>query len=1329
MLISLFPTAVFAGNNDTIITIQSVTAAAGTTVDVPVVIKNNPGILGGALKFTFDPELTLNGATSGSAFSALTMTKPGIFSSPYRVIWDGQDIDDSDIRDGSIIILQFTVSENAAEGETYYINATYDDGDFVDKNLTPVDVTIANGTVSIVNVKYGDVNDDTKINTTDVIMTRRHIAGGYSQTINEQAADVNIDSKINTSDVILIRRYLTGMIDPLPYIVCKHNNLEAIPAKAATETAEGNIAYWRCTECGKYFSDENASVTIKPKDIIIPIIPKDAYSIQYECDMVPQAADTYRPAEGKVLPKPTLDKYTFVGWTDENGKVWDSIPVGTTGNITLYANWASNRNKAEPVKSLGKPFICEDSENGLIMFNYEIGTIKNVPLYTTLELQCANGIITSVEDKNQDTISQTDAKSVAEKVSNATTNSTAWTLSNDWDKTMQVSQTYLNQTGKTREEAETTARSSSGTYNIASSSGGKTSTTDTGSSSYKLSKNNGHAVTNSKENISELEVNSKISAGLTAEYAGIKGSLNAELGTSDKDTNKVSNSGTDTWSINVDVDREKSHTSVDDATWNSSSSFTSSNTISNNTSIANTVSSLISEQSGYGSSYSEGGSNSHSQSFSSTDLNEKECGSELTYFNSKITQTMHSYTSTGNTHGGYRMVMAGTVHVYAVVCYDVAQKEYFVYTYNVLGDGVNGDDGPKEYLDYSWDESFSDYETSIIPFEVPYFVHQYVNNRIAITDGLVIDVDNGTVIDYLADQDNPDTIVIIPSYVRVDNNDGTYSSVKITNISPELFKDNTNIVGVCLSRFITEIPESAFEGCTSLKEVNCFNVTKIGNNAFKGCTSLSTFILPDNTESIGTNAFEGVTSIKVSASTKAVAEEAAACNANNIVLDISNVPEDEILNMQLNVANTTSFELQGKDKEYKGLSIKSDAATTVINGVTFTENKKIPMELSSQNVTLDRVTVDCTGFALVLKNDNTNLKLNRNINLISGNENTVLCKNVTLSNLNSGIVGKLNVTGNVLTSGDISGINYLSVTNGEVIKIGSVDFDNYISAHRVSFDANGGTVDAEAKLIALNSTYGELPTPSRDYYTFDGWYTAASGGEKITADSLMNSTTDVVLYAHWTQNTLSAWTLASDVPEGAEIVDRKYTYSLTSYTTSGSPSLSGWTQYNSSWVWSDFGGWSGWQDSYVGGSDSRQVETQSVVASSNYKTVYVYHRWTSGSADSGSTYSYNTGYDHVYKLDYALSILENSNWYGHTTYRYYYQAANGNTRSGSYKVVIYSGTEQQWVSDNYKTQYRYRDRSQIYTYYFYKTEGKESSSYPSGDNISNVQEYVQYRTK
>ena len=47
-----------------------------------------------------------------------------------------------------------------------------------------------------------------------------------------------------------------------------HTNLQHISAKAATKTAEGNIEYWYCEDCGKYFADAAATKEIKQADTV-----------------------------------------------------------------------------------------------------------------------------------------------------------------------------------------------------------------------------------------------------------------------------------------------------------------------------------------------------------------------------------------------------------------------------------------------------------------------------------------------------------------------------------------------------------------------------------------------------------------------------------------------------------------------------------------------------------------------------------------------------------------------------------------------------------------------------------------------------------------------------------------------------------------------------------------------------------------------------------------------------------------------------------------------------------------------------------------------------
>ena len=47
-----------------------------------------------------------------------------------------------------------------------------------------------------------------------------------------------------------------------------HANLKHIPAKAATRTAGGNIEYWYCEDCDKYFADATATKEIKQADTV-----------------------------------------------------------------------------------------------------------------------------------------------------------------------------------------------------------------------------------------------------------------------------------------------------------------------------------------------------------------------------------------------------------------------------------------------------------------------------------------------------------------------------------------------------------------------------------------------------------------------------------------------------------------------------------------------------------------------------------------------------------------------------------------------------------------------------------------------------------------------------------------------------------------------------------------------------------------------------------------------------------------------------------------------------------------------------------------------------
>ena len=59
-----------------------------------------------------------------------------------------------------------------------------------------------------------------------------------------------------------------------------HADLRHIEAKTATKDAEGNVEYWYCEACNKYYSDEAATKEIKKTDTVTAKLPDDSKSPQ-----------------------------------------------------------------------------------------------------------------------------------------------------------------------------------------------------------------------------------------------------------------------------------------------------------------------------------------------------------------------------------------------------------------------------------------------------------------------------------------------------------------------------------------------------------------------------------------------------------------------------------------------------------------------------------------------------------------------------------------------------------------------------------------------------------------------------------------------------------------------------------------------------------------------------------------------------------------------------------------------------------------------------------------------------------------------------------------
>lgn len=1469
LVLSCVPMTVFATTTaDSTITVETISAAAGATVDVDISIANNPGIAGATFTIKYHEDLTLLSATNGSAFAELDYTQPGTFSNPCNFTWDSENAEATE--NGVFLTLTFQVAEDASENAKLNVDISYRYGDIFN-NDGDLNFEIVNGNVVVLDYIPGDVYEDGVINSKDTRLIRQYIAGGYDITINESAADVNDDGIINAKDTRLIRRYIAGGYDVvlLPSTPkCQHPEMSSTSAKSVTCTEDGNIAYWYCSDCDKYFSDADGYAVITLEDTVIeatghtvvvdpakaptktetgltegshcsvckevivaqevlPILtgyaityniatgdsssyiaaqglestisdekrqyfsdegiselpdlsldgyqflgwytapPENSnavqvneiatgavgnytlyahwyeytYDITYKLYQTPLGAITnedylhYTVSKGQVdLPNPELYNYVFLGWYTDDGKEVTKIPAGQTGDITLNAYWTSKRNLTKAVKTLEKPIVIENSDDGVIYFTYELGTIENVPLSDAIwTIQSVAGLAQQKSETVSTTISEEQASAIANTISSTTVDSATWTLSNDWNDVTEVSEEWAEQNELTQEEANTLTKTESGTYSFTSSNGGaNTITTTDGTTTVDYNSQN-YTHGNSAEFNAKVSGSYSNKGNLSSKVAGTY-EVSAEVsGGYEQHQETNEHTGTDTTTVDTTVDSGTT-------TWNNASTSSSTKSASESVTVKNAMSQIISNTKGYGKSYSTGGENSESQGFSSTDSQSANSSSTLTYFTSETKTTTTTYSTDGKSEGCYRLVIAGTVHVFGVVGYDVATKSYFAYTYNVL------DDKTYEFLDYSPTLSFNDYENGAIPFEVPYFVHEYVTEKTVMTSGLSFKTNttNGTatVVGYTG----TDVDVTIPSYFTSGN-----VAYKVTGLSSSAFAGK-NVRSVILSDYIAELPDGAFKDCAKLEEVSGY-FTKIGAEAFSGCTSLGKYNVTSSITEIGENAFAGVDEIFVSALnaenalkvaqaqnseldadelltaaraiTQTVIDSAINSGAQNVILNISSITDGTVLT--LNVPEITSFELQGGLKEYDDLKLVSEAATTTLKDITVHNCTRIPLEISSETLNLDAASIEGTGFVLLFNSSAPTLSLTRDSRLISIEKEAVVWSNPTIiSEIIDNAVGTLDVTGNVYTYGTISGIDYLSVDDGEIIYISESEFENYIKGvYTITFDANGGQVDTADMTVFYGSAFGTLPTPTLDYHTFDGWFT--EDGTGVTAETIMTEAKDITLTAHWTQNDASGWVLASEVPADAEIVNEKWTYDLTTNITSSSSSVSGYTLYNTTWVWGSYGSWSSWSKSAATASDYRQVETKTVTdqaAYTNYK-YYVYRTsdgWGYGTYNyyTGSSHGYCTIYDEI-NLSYALPVYNSSlGTYGP------YNSSMFSHSGDSY--WFYSGSN--YVAAVTHTEYRYRDRSKVYTYYHTKTEAKESfTEVTASDTISNVQKWVQYRAK
>ena len=439
------------------------------------------------------------------------------------------------------------------------------------------------------------------------------------------------------------------------------------------------------------------------------------------------------------------------------------------------------------------------------------------------------------------------------------------------------------------------------------------------------------------------------------------------------------------------------------------------------------------------------------------------------------------------------------------------------------------------------------------------------------------------------------------------------------------------------------IEEEAFRGTGIIEVIIPDGAKTIGTRAFANCRNLAVVCIPSSVTSIADDAFNGSGNVAIIADDICAATEYA--QSKNIPYLIGSMPEE--------------------------VDVYADTDTLVI-GQTTNLNSYVRPYNAPQTVRwsivegADKATIQAEG-------DECVLTANR--------------------------AGRITVAGTAI-NGVTGTIEILIV--------------EHPTTYDIWFDANGGECNTTYKEGRFDEAIGTLPTPTWEYHTFDGWYTKASGGSKVTASTVFTdySMESVTLYAHWTNNVCtitfdanggSCVTTSREINCGATIgplptATRDY-YTLTGWYTASSGGdrvtestvCTTNTRVYAHWTLNDYGEWSGWSTTVVSGNDNRQVETDVRSEKTGTKTIYNYNRylyWHSGRGYYMASYGSNWATSQGYSGSWQYVSTESRYSVDHTTdgQNVYY----GETRDGNHWWYNESITTEAVYSD--VTYYRYRDR-------------------------------------
>ncbi len=225
----------------------------------------------------------------------------------------------------------------------------------------------------------------------------------------------------------------------------------------------------------------------------------------------------------------------------------------------------------------------------------------------------------------------------------------------------------------------------------------------------------------------------------------------------------------------------------------------------------------------------------------------------------------------------------------------------------------------------------------------------------------------------------------------------------------------------------------------------------------------------------------------------------------------------------INVYGGASFNISGGRIMATGnrQAIYNNGGTVTISGNAYlsnTTNQRAAVQnQANSTLIITGGTIIASNFAAVNNNGNLTIgtkdgNVNETSPTIQGSSSGVMSS--TNFNFYDGIIkGKTNAFENEAKITDKE-TGYGIYKDTEIINNVIYKTAQLAIVATVTFNPNEGTVSEPTRNVKKSTAIGFLPIPTREDYVFDGWFTAATGGTEITADTII--TNDIEFFAQWT---------------------------------------------------------------------------------------------------------------------------------------------------------------------------------------------------------------------